>query len=202
MKWQKGLFFLRVVFVLAGIALLLPVTAALAHGHVMVGDYELAIGFATEPAVVGDRNGLGLRVRNTKTNEPVTGLEDTLQAELIFGSSSKVLKITPVAGQAGAYTAPFIPSEVGDYTWRIFGTIEGTPVDASMTSSPDTFSPVEPRSGFSFPSVQQSENDLREEVNRAQQTAVMAMVAGGIGILIGIISMVLALTRGRGIAAR
>ncbi len=118
---------------------------ALAHGQTEVGDYEIEIGFHNEPAIQGETNGLDLFVTNQKTGEPVNGLEETLQAEIIFGSSSKVLSIEPQEELDGAYTAYVIPTEVGDYTWHIFGTIEETPVDISMTSSPDTFGSVEPK---------------------------------------------------------
>ena len=147
-------FFRRAVVLLAGLVFLLPAASASAHGHVMVGDYELEIGFRNEPALQDELNGLELAVQNTKTSGPVTGLEDTLQAEIIFGASSRVLKIEPVPDEDGAYTAAFIPSEVGDYTWHIFGKIEDTPVDVSMTSSPTTFElggaarrPILPRRG-------------------------------------------------------
>src|SRR3712207_2445722 len=113
--------------------------AAFAHGQTQVGDYELVIGFHNEPAYQGEPNGLDLFVTNTKTNEKVEGLEKTLKAEIIFGASKKELTISPQFGRPGDYTAHVLPAEVGDYTWHIFGKIEDTPVDVSMTSSPDTF---------------------------------------------------------------
>ena len=195
-------FFRRAVVLLAGLVFLLPAASASAHGHVMVGDYELEIGFRNEPALQDELNGLELAVQNTKTSGPVTGLEDTLQAEIIFGASSRVLKIEPVPDEDGAYTAAFIPSEVGDYTWHIFGKIEDTPVDVSMTSSPTTFDSVGPRGDLSFPGEEASLTELRLQVQRARETAVVAIVVGGIGLLLGIISLVMAATRGRGISVQ
>ncbi len=178
---------------------LLPTAAASAHGSVTVGDYTLEIGFKNEPALQDDLNGLDLIVRNTKTGQPVTGLQDTLQAELIFGASNETLKIEPVEGEQGAYTAAFIPTDVGDYTWHIFGKIENTPVDVSMTSSPTTFDSVGSRSDISFPGSDPSSAELRAELRRARVTAVVGVVLGSIGLLLGIASMVIAITRGKGI---
>jgi hypothetical protein len=56
-------------------------------------------------------------------------------------------------GVDGGYTAPVIPTAVGDYTWHIYGTIENNPVDVSMTSSPDTFVSVTSKQDDLFPPV-------------------------------------------------
>ena len=126
-------------------------SVAFAHGLTTVGDYELEIGFHNEPVVVGMPNSLDLFVTNAKTGEKVNGLQDTLQAELIFGASKKTLNLEPQEGEDGAYTAYVIPAATGDYTWHITGKINETPVDVSMTSSPDTFNSAEEASVYSFP---------------------------------------------------
>ncbi|RPJ49626.1 MAG: hypothetical protein EHM21_06650 [Chloroflexi bacterium] len=164
----------------------------------MVGDYELVIGFQVEPAVQGEPNGLDLRVTNTKTGEPVSGLEDTLQAEIIYGASKKTLRIEPEFGQDGAYSAHVILTEAGDYTWRIFGDIEDTPVDVSMTSSPDTFSSVALKSDYSFPGQEAALQSLQSELQSARTAALVGAVLGGIGLLLGLIALVMVFTRRKG----
>ncbi len=198
MKTRK---FLRLIFIFLGIlALSLPVTSASAHGSTKVGNYQVEIGFLNEPALQDEPNGLDLRVTNTVTNKPVTGLENRLQAELIFGASKKTLKIEPVEGEDGAYTAFFVPTRLGDYTWHIFGKIENTPVDITMTSSPTTFASVEPQANYSFPSREPSVDELRAELQRARVTAIVGIVIGALGLLLGIVALVIAWTRGKGIA--
>jgi hypothetical protein len=160
--------------------------AALAHGHTEVGDYELVIGFHNEPAYQGEPNGLDLFVTNKKTGEKVNGLEETLKAEIIFGSSKKELKMEAQWGQEGAYTAYVLPTEGGDYTWHIWGEIEGTPVDVSMTSSPDTFSSVEAKSAVAFPVVESTPAELQAQAATAVQTAQMALGVGIVGALLGV----------------
>jgi hypothetical protein len=169
----------------------------LAHGHVEVGDYELEIGFHDEPAYQGEPNGLDLFVTNMKTGEMVNGLEETLKAQIIFGSSTKELNIEPQFEQDGAYTAPVIPTEAGDYTWRIFGTIEDTPVDVSMTSSPDTFGSVEPKSTAAFPAVEPSSLELSAQAANAARMAQIALVAGLVGAVLGAAGLVFGLRSAR-----
>ena len=159
-----------------------------AHGHTEVGDYEIEIGFHNEPAYLGQPNGLDLFVTNHTSGEGVNGLEETLQAEIIFGSAKKTLAIEPQEGD-GAYTAAVVPTEVGDYTWHIFGTIEGTPVDISMTSSPDTFGSVEPLSDYEFPGGQADQMAQVETAAASARTATMVGVAGvalgALGVIVG-----------------
>ena len=163
---------------------------AAAHGRTEAGDYELVIGFHNEPAYQGEPNGLDLFVTNLESDERVNGLEDTLRVEIIYGSSKKELQIEPQFGQDGAYTAHLIPTETGDYTWHIFGTIEETPVDVSMTSSPDTFSSVEPKASVSFPSAEAATGELASQATSAASTARTALVVGGIGVVLGLLGLV------------
>jgi hypothetical protein len=171
------------------IAVLVPFTV-FAHGHTEVGDYELVIGFHNEPAYQGEPNGLDLFVTNMKTEKPVNGLEETLHVEIIYGSSKQELKMETQWGQDGAYTAYVLPTAAGDYTWHIWGDIEGTPVDVSMSSSPDTFSSVEPKSSVAFPAAEATPTELKTQ-------AQTAMVIGIIGIVLGLAGVVLALRNKR-----
>jgi hypothetical protein len=103
------------------LAIMVPNVSA--HGDVEVEGYEVVIGFRDEPAYVGLPNGLDLVVTNEDTGERVTGLEETLQVEIIFGSDVQELDLRAVFGEEGAYTADVLPTEPGDYTWRIWGQI-------------------------------------------------------------------------------
>lgn len=171
-----------------GFALLLPITA-LAHGHTQAGDYELEIGFHNEPAYQGEPNGLDLFVTRMATNEPVSGLEDTLRVEVIYGASRKELALEPQFEQEGAYTAAVLPTETGDYTWHIWGDIEGTPVDVSMTSSPDTFGSVVPKSELAFPAPEPTLAELRSQARLALIVGVVGAALGGLGLLVGFLGL-------------
>jgi hypothetical protein len=162
-----------------------------AHGHTMAGDYDIVIGFHNEPAIQGEPNGLDLFVTNSKTGEKVNGLENSLKAEIIQGSSKKELAVEAQWGQDGAYTAYVLPTEAGDYTWHIFGKIQDTPVDVSMTSSPNTFGSVEAKSSLSFPAVELSTGALQNQSAAASQAAQTALIVAGIGLIVGLAGLAL-----------
>jgi hypothetical protein len=92
-------------------------------------------------------------------------------------------------GQDGAYTAYVLPTEAGDYTWHIWGDIEGTPVDVSMTSSPDTFSSVQPKSEVAFPAAEPTLAELRQQSQTALTIGIVGAILGVIGIVMGFLGM-------------
>ena len=184
---------------------------ALAHGIAQAGDYQLEIGFLNEPIYQSVPNGLDLIVTNTKTNEAINGLEDSLKVEIIHGASKKTLKLAPQDGVDGAYTADVIPTETGDYTWHIFGKINNTPVDVSMTSAPDTFNSVESQDQAFFPAVAPTPAsgqasapvaagqaqapapatvDNSAQTTAATNTAQTALILSGIGAVLGLAGLV------------
>lgn len=132
-------------------ALALAPASTLAHDNRTVGDYDVEIGWVQEPTIQDELNGLFLSVMQGET--PVTGLADTLKAEVSYGDQTRELTLTPIFGEDGTYSSPFIPSEPGDYTFRIFGKIGDQDVDESFTSSPEGFESVAPRSDFEFPTA-------------------------------------------------
>ncbi len=187
---------LRIVALVAA-AIVVPALPALAHAETPSGDYSIGIGFTVEPPIAGTTNGLDLAVMESKTGKPVSGLAETLQAELIFGASKQAVKIEPVEGTDGAYTATVLPTDPGDYTWHVFGKIGSQPVDVSMTSSPTTFSSVVAASEVSFPSKLPSVLALNADVASAGRMAIIGIVVGSVGVVFGIAGMVVALRRGR-----
>lgn len=174
------------VLALAALALTMAmpfgISTASAHGHTEVGDYEIVIGFHNEPAYQGEPNGLDLFVTNKTTKQPVNGLEETLKAELLYGTSTVELPIRAQWDEEGAYTADVIPTEAGAYTWRIFGTIENTSVDVKMTGGPDTFSEIMSKAAVSFPAAEPTAADLRGEIGQARTFGIVGSVLGLLGV--------------------
>lgn len=149
---------------MAAIVALLPLTT-LAHEQrdITGGKYEMVVGFLDEPAFVGLKNGLDLRVTkpvagaaqaattpaagasddDAPAGTPVDGLVGTLKAQVIFGDQTMDLRLEPTFGESGAYHAILFPMAAGDYTFHISGMIEGTAVDERFTSSPEGFGSVE-----------------------------------------------------------
>lgn len=181
----------RLTLSLLLVMLLIPFssTVALAHGSTTVGDYTVVVGFHNEPAYQNQPNALDLFVTNTKTKEKIAGLASTLKAEISFGGSKTELKIRPQAGRDGAYAAYVLPSAKGAYTWHIFGTIKNTPIDISMTSSPDTFSTVVDANEVAFPAAQVTPAELQAQLLATTQSAHTALLVGIAGTLLGIIGI-------------
>jgi hypothetical protein len=184
--------------VLAAVALVLPLGAA-AHEHrdVLNDQYSMTVGFLAEPAFAGEQNGLSLDVEKhvagaaatpaageEEAGTPVEGLAATLQAEVIYGDQTMALALSPRFGQPGSYQAVFFPMAEGDYTFRIFGQIEGNPVDESFTSSPEGFDSVQSREPLEFP---KSSGDAGAGVVAAGVssggTGIDGALIGGLGLL-------------------
>ncbi|MBX3005722.1 MAG: hypothetical protein KF821_07855 [Anaerolineales bacterium] len=176
--------------VLALLASPVGMLAAFAHGHIEAGDYEIVVGWDIEPAYQGDVNGIELSITNSVTGEPVEGAEATLHLELTYGSTTRELPLAARWGQPGGYIAHALPTAAGDYTVRIYGEINGTPVDASMTSGPHTFSSINVKSDIAFPAAEPSVAELAGKL----QTATLL---GALGAVAGVAGLVVSLTRGQ-----
>jgi hypothetical protein len=109
-------------------------------------DYLIVIGSLNEPIFVDDKSGLDLRVfradptdpMNSSAEEatPLEGAEETLQFEVAAGGKTKIIPIEPAFGEPGSYEAPFFPTVATTMTYRLFGTINDTPVDLTFTCTP------------------------------------------------------------------
>jgi len=149
--------------VLSTIVLLTAPLAVSAHERRVIADgrYQVVIGFIDEPAFTGEKNGLVLRVSELSEatpgageeaeGVPVEGLEETVHAEVVFGDQSMELPLDPAFGEPGAYESVFFPTEAGDYTFRLFGTIGDAEIDESFTSSPEGFDSVQDPEPLQFP---------------------------------------------------
>lgn len=109
-------------------------------------DYLIVIGSLNEPAFVDDKTGVDLRVLNADPGDPmnsraagatpVTGLEQTLKVEIGSGDKKKEMPLEPVFNSPGQYSAPFYPTIATTYTYRVFGTINNTPVNLTFSCTP------------------------------------------------------------------
>jgi hypothetical protein len=115
---------------------------------------------------------------------PVAGLEKTLKAEVIYGDQTMELSLEPRWNTPGAYNGYFFPMKPGDYSFRIYGTIDGAQVDETFTSSPTTFGPVEDPAPLEFPKATAASAD-------AGMTAgfLTGDRAPGVGTAVGIVAL-------------
>jgi hypothetical protein len=188
--------------------------AAEAHERRQVGDYTLVVGFLNEPAYLEEANGASVRVTRADST-PVEGLQQSLKVEVVSGADSRTFDLTTVFGQPGHYVARFIPTKSGAYSFRFFGTIEGTQIDEKFESGPGRFDEVKATEELQFPiqvptnaelanEVQQSSTGaeaagvedaatVQDALDRADRALTIGLVVGGVGIIVGLIGIVLAM---------
>ena len=85
-----------------------------------------------------------------------------------------------------------MPTEVGDYSFRISGSIGDATVDETVSSSPSTFNSVEPLSSIEFPVAQPDVAQLQADLQRARADAAMARTLGIAGIAAGALGLIVA----------
>ena len=191
---------------------LFAATAVLAHGGRPVGEYEFNdVGFAVEPAFEGAINGVELEVVKEQNGAPVEGLEKSLQVEVTHVSSgaAKTFELQPDFRRPGRYTADFIPTAPGHYTFRFFGTIEGLAVDETFSSQSGEFDSVISGKELHFPDempsmreikgvvqgVQVTAGEAQDSASSANTLAIVGVVLGAIGAVSGIAALVMARKR-------
>lgn len=191
----------RLTAMVAGVMALVMLAVApgaLAHvsTDVVDGKYSVEIGFRDEPAYIGLPNAVYVRVTKFATGgvEAVDGLAGSLSAEVLKDGQSKLVELVPMGD--GVYEGAFIPTVIGDYTFRVSGTIDGTPFEVEETSSQTTFASVEPLAGVQFPVQVPDASVMAFQVNQAEMLAsnarTFALGATGIaalGILLALVGI-------------
>ncbi|GHO75362.1 hypothetical protein KSD_31330 [Ktedonobacter sp. SOSP1-85] len=183
---------------------LIPLSSASAHEMRHVGNYTFIVGFLNEPAYTGSQNAISLTVCNGKTCEiagggddgpvsnPVNDVDKSLKAEVSTGGSAPLaLSLQPVDGAPGKYTADFIPTQTGDYTFHFTGTLNGQKIDEKFTSGPNTFSEVAQISSYpaSKGTTTQGRNDISSLQAQIQDAKNTGILVGSIGTLVGLIGL-------------
>lgn len=165
------------------VALILGVTPALAHEHVIVGDYDFSIGWQVEPVLVGLRNGLELFVApvTSEGSEPVgvAGLDASLVFTVEYGGVTHKFPLVPAKDEEGAYVADFLPTRAGQYTFHFTGNVEGQSVDVSV--EPEE---VVEAGQMAFPEPEVSAGDLASKLATTQILATAGVVLGAAGLVL------------------
>ncbi|MDP9321902.1 MAG: hypothetical protein M3P16_12480 [Chloroflexota bacterium] len=170
---------------------------AAAHESRGVGPYTFVVGWVTEPAVIGQPNGLDLTVTETVSDKPFEGLEKTLKAEVITGGGAKTraLELAPDGDRPGHYTSGFVPTRVGDYTFHISGAAGTTTVDEKFESGPNRFDSVGDATALQFPDKLPSSSDLAARLDDANTKVTIALALGAVALIVSVVSWFPALRR-------
>ena len=173
--------------------------------------------------VMDDGGGMTMGTQESRQDEktaPVEGLQDTLQVEVTHVPSevSKTMSLRTVYDDPGHYVADLIPTSPGHYRFRVFGAVEGNPLDRTFDSMAGGggFDDVQVVSVIHFPETVASAREVEGVVRGAQTTAqqaqqeamsassgisgattlgIIGIVAGAIGIALGGGALVMSLRR-------
>jgi len=192
---------------------------ASAHERRAVGNYEMEVGFLNEPTIANQLNGVFMHIEFFPNGVPETaGGEDSEGEgggrEAVLGADQTTSVTVTVGGGAatrelefepledpGSYVAPFIPTLPGDYTFHILGEIDGTEIDETFESGPNTFEPVVDPAELEFPSrdaggdTGSPSDDADEDDDDDGAAIVVAIIAAALAVLAGCIA-VYAISRG------
>jgi hypothetical protein len=213
----------RALTLVGGVAacIVLSAGAASAHADRDVGPISLAIGFGTEPGYVGQPN--SVQVLLNDKGHPVVDLGDSLKVDVSFGDQQVRLPLEPdfeigESGTPGDYRGWFIPSQAGTYTFHLTGSVHGTKIDLTVTSSPTTFDEIQDPANATFPPVnaptneelasridqestrtadvvaaaQAAASDAKDAADSARTVGLVGMVLGAIGVIAGIAGIAVA----------
>jgi hypothetical protein len=151
---------LRQLLAVLGASALLLMSASSAMAHVIehAGSYSIALGWKTEPTYVDEQNAVQAIVTDG-SGKPVIDLgPDDLKVVVSTGGQQSGeltfdngFDADTGLGIRGDYEASLLPTALGDYTFHLTGTIHGTTVDFTETSSDQTFNSVRSTSDIQFP---------------------------------------------------
>ncbi|MFB5647794.1 MAG: hypothetical protein ACE5RO_06630 [Candidatus Nitrosomaritimum yanchengensis] len=174
------------VLALSLIALMFSATLfsqAFAHTTVEVEQYEIEVGWGTEPPVVGFRNDFVFKITEPGENPglkvAVTNAFKNMQATAKFGGVTKVLDIGSDP-KPGHYFSHVIPTKTGTYSIHLEGQINDTPIDIDIPVED-----VESTAVLDFPPTSGSSSDqdvtaLKSAVSSLQQD--VSSIKSGSGI--------------------
>jgi len=157
------------------IALLLStgiVSQAFAHTTREIEQYEIEVGWGTEPPVVGFRNDFVFQISEPGENPGlkvgVTNAFKNLEVTAKYGGVTKVLDIGSDP-RPGHYLSHVIPTKTGSYSIHLKGEINGVSVDIEIPVED-----VESTSVLDFPPTSGSSSDqdvlaLKSAVSSLQQ---------------------------------
>ena len=166
-----------------------------AHERRSVGPYQLVVGWLNEPAYLGQLNSLDLRVTDTRTTQPVTGLEKTLTANVAAGGlAPHTLTVSARFGTAGAYNGWVMPTVPGTYTFHIKGKIDTLDVDEKFSSGPSTFGDIEDTAAVQYPAKVPVADSLSKKLDAIQsgidQTRIIAIAALALAVIgLGLVAL-------------
>ena len=137
-----------VITLLFSIGMIAP---SFAHTTVHVEQYEIEVGWAIEPPIVGIRNDLVFKItepgETEGTHKGVTSVFKNTDATVMFGGATKKIEINSDP-RPGYYFSSIIPTKTGSYMVELKGEVTGTVLDIKIPVED-----VEPTAILDFPAT-------------------------------------------------
>ena len=185
------------VLALTAGAFLTTSTTGSAHERRTVGAYNFVVGWLNEPALINEPNAVDLRVSRAADASAVTGLEQTLKVEVTAAEKKTNVDLRPRFNTPGAYDGRMVRTQVGVYSFKFTGTIEGQQVTETFTAGPGTFGLIE--EGNAFPNELPTNQQLEERLVTLQASSGIeeddsdtALYVGIAGLVVGALGLVTA----------
>jgi hypothetical protein len=163
---------------IASSLLIFNIQFALAHETITAGDYQIEVGWLSEPPIAGQMNGIIVNITKGADEEPVEGISN-LVVSVTYGGQSKALLLQPLGEDTpGQFVAPVLPSIPGQYTVQLSGKLGDT--DMSTKVEPEK---VQAPEVIQFPLVEVSSQN--NGLGLPGWLALLGILLGFVGIGIG-----------------
>jgi hypothetical protein len=119
--------------VLSALTLLLfsSIPNAFAHEELIVGDIKIVGGWANEPPLVNEFNGIELSITRNSTGQPITNAVAQLDITIQKGSLTKSLDFQPTE-EPGVYVAEILPTQIGQYEVLFSGSVADQAISSQI----------------------------------------------------------------------
>jgi hypothetical protein len=136
----------------------------LAHVEMITGDIKIVGGWVDEPPLVGQFNGIVLEISRISDGQPITNAIAQLDVSIKKGTPTRALDFRPQE-ELGVYVAEVLPTQTGQYSVGIKGTVAGQTIDGQIE-----IEDVEDTARFNFPPASSEDPDpfLREVIEQLQ----------------------------------
>lgn len=149
---KKAALLVAIPILLAAVVGLQPASA---HTEVKVGKISVEAGWGNEPSLQGQLNSIVLAVSTISDGKPVANAFATADVTVKKGGQNMPLDVKP-GEQEGQYSADIIPTQLGQYTVVVNGTIAGQDLKNTEIKLED----VVDTKGISFPPSGGSSSDV------------------------------------------
>ena len=167
---------------IASILTILSFQFAFAHETVTAGNYQIEIGWLTEPPISGQMNGIVVNITQGAEEQPVEDVSD-LVVSVVYGDQTRALLLQPLGEDTpGQFVAPILPTIPGQYTVQLSGKLGDT--DLSAEVEPEK---VQRQEVVQFPIVEPSSQN--GGLGLAGWLAVLGILLAIVGIGVGVMAL-------------